>query len=429
MKTSILNWRFSYFLQGLLECDPKWAYRRRIISIIGLILFIWISNLFFGLNNAFDWAEKLQQLIPSFMSFPAWLIALPLVLFLPMGGLGFLVVPIAIFCLVIYSSARYVQEIYQFKTVNEGVSYIFAALYGYKYPSKKIDILVTDEEEKDGNWLAGGIGPGYLDIRPGNAILLERLEHPSRILSTGKHYLKRYEKIREVFDTKDLVAMIPQLEAITRDRVIVKINEFHIWYQISASMKDELSFNKNISTRSQFSVEAIRSLSYNGLISNDGKVSWEELVIGKCVKILMDFISEYTYAELTGIDQNDRLRSIQNIFTTSKVKKAFLEIGTRIIRHDYIELHISEEYEEDPRYKKWEQKWREYTEKTRVEGESRKLAFQEFAIPEIHAEILRGVVHSMEGLDLEDQSDENTYYILKRITDAVDPTWLLNQKG
>ncbi len=366
----------------------------------------------------------MQQTIPSFGIFPVELIVIPLLLFLPMAGFGFLVVPFLVFSLVIYNGSKYIREIYQFKSNRDGMLFILAVLYGFRYPTRIIGRPTSDKEENETNWLDKGFGPGFLDVQQGYGVLLERLEMPSRILLRGKHYIKRYEKVRAVFDLKDIVVSVPELCLITKDRVIVRVNQFAAWFRILVVPDEENEFSKSTPKTSSINSAAITALNYNQLISADGKVSWDRMVVGIITKVLTDFVNDQTYSDLMGINREKSTRSIQNILDSPQTRELFHSIGTKMIRHEYIEVQISEEFEEDPRLKKWEETWREIAEKTRVEGESQKLAFQEFALPEVHAEVLSEIVEIMSDMDLSDDSEDNFYFIVTKISDSIYPNWL-----
>ena len=403
-------WKLSNYYNNLFVCHPSQAKLRLLIGIGMVWLYIWLCNIFFGANTALSLAEDLTSSSILFSYFPEPLIAFILVLFFPIAGLKFILVPLSVSILVVISGAKYIQFLYSFKTILISLKYLLAVLFGIGYPKLSIEDNHDLNKVDYSNWLTFKGGPGYVIIQPGNAVLLERLESPSRILSTGQHFITRFEKIADVVELKDQLLEVPEEKVMTKDRIIIKIKGVYFRYRVASTARSDFRTSGNNIEPFPFSIQAIRNLHYNKPVSKEGLVKWDTLVQSLGMKEISDFLNKNTFASLSMLDlsEKDPREIISNKLRSPEVRNKFRKIGTKLVWFDVGNFGLSEEYESAQIINSWQANWISKTAATRAIGEAQRVALQERGKAEAQAEMLKRVVNLLSGFKTNDDPSVNT---------------------
>jgi regulator of protease activity HflC (stomatin/prohibitin superfamily) len=402
------NWRLGFFLQGLLACSPQWSLVRRILTVVLLWLFMWVSNILFGMGNALNYAADLQSTFGLLALLPQQLIAFVIVLLLPVAGIKFLLVPLTACFLACWAGARYCQTLFQMSTVKQAFNYLAAVIWGFRYPYMVVDDAQMKNENNQGYWLSKIGGPGYLEVRPGNAVLLERLDAPTRILSMGRHYISRFERIIDIVDLKDHTLIVPEESTITKDRIILKIRDASFRYRIASSARDEIGRGLS-SNPYPFSVESIRKLHYNRTVSQNGITTWDKLVQFTAMSGITEYINEHLFDELiqsTGSGDDPRQEIINNIQSVG-MRNRLKNFGTRLVWFDIGNYALSEEYESTSLINSWQANWMGKVAIDKASGEASRLLNQEAGRAEAQAEKLKGIVNFFKTINFSQDSEEN----------------------
>jgi regulator of protease activity HflC (stomatin/prohibitin superfamily) len=406
--SNIKSWRLGFFLQGLVACSPQWSLVRRILTVVLVWLYMWVSNIFFGMSNALDYAASLQTIIPFLSLLPQQVIAFVIVLFLPVAGIKFLLVPITAGFLAYWAGARYCQSLYQFSTTKEAFHFLASCIWGFRYPNVVVDDAQLKSEFSQGHWITLTGGPGYLDVRPGNAVLLERFDAPTRILSMGRHYLSRFERISDIIDLKDHTLLVPEETTITKDRIVIKIHDASFRYRIASSARDDIG--RGLSTNPYpFSVESIRKLHYNRTVSQAGVTPWEKLVEITAMSGITDYINEHLFDQIinAGKHGNDPRREIINNIQSVSMRNRLRNFGTRLVWFDIGNYSLSEEYESSSLINSWQAIWMGKVAIDRASGEASRLLNQEAGRAEAQAEKLKSIVNFFKTINFSEDTDEN----------------------
>ncbi len=194
-KLSKRFWQTGYLFQGFLEGDLFWG-KFRILVLVGLVaLFLLIviitETLILSLVNHLSIFE-LPIVGASAPQTLTYLFTATL------HSLRFILVPLAAFTIAMLVGAHYVQDIYELESYWVGMRYLLACIFGIGYPRLQIDNGRKMVKPDEVNTLATIGGPGYVMIRPGNAVLFEHFSHPSNVLAAGWHFISRFE-----FDQRD----------------------------------------------------------------------------------------------------------------------------------------------------------------------------------------------------------------------------------
>ena len=402
------NWRIGFFLKGLVACSPQWSLVRRILTVVLVWLFMWVSNILFGMSNALDYAAGLQSNITIMALLPQQVIAFVIVLILPVAGVKFLLVPLTASFLALWAGARYCQSLYQMTSIKLAFRYLASIIWGFRYPNLVIDDARLKNENNQGLWLSQVGGPGFLDVRPGNAVLVERLDAPTRILSMGRHYINRFEHIVDIIDLKDQTLVVPEELTITKDRIVLKVRDAAFRYRIASMAKDEVGRGLS-SNPYPFSVEAIRKLHYNRTISQAGVTPWDKLVQNTVMSGITDYLNEHLFDEIIhagGTAKDPRQEIIENIQSVA-MRSRLRNFGTRLVWFDIGNYSLSEEYETSSLISSWQANWMGKVAIDKASGEASRLLNQEAGRAEAQAEKLKSIVTFFKTINFSDNTEEN----------------------
>ena len=118
---------------------------------------------------------------------------------------------------------------------------IFSFLFGKKTLPKMTISEGEKRLEKNSKTLDVIGGPGWVYVEPGNAILLERLDSPSDIFGTGRYFIPRFHRVRNIVSLKDQHASPRDLVAHSKDGIKVTVKDFQFRYRIHTGYKDRVA--------------------------------------------------------------------------------------------------------------------------------------------------------------------------------------------
>jgi hypothetical protein len=123
-----------------------------------------------------------------------------------------------------FVGGRYVQDIYELASYKKGLRYVLTSVFGLlRYPRLEIDEGKMQLRADEVNTLREIGGPGFVIIRPGNIVLFERLRSPAAVRSAGKHFISRFESIKDVVPLEEQDGMWPESTASTKDGIEVRV--------------------------------------------------------------------------------------------------------------------------------------------------------------------------------------------------------------
>jgi hypothetical protein len=266
--------------------------------------------------------------------------------------------------------------------------------------SEGIAQLQPDEE----NVLYKVGGPGYIIVRPGKVVLLETLEHPASIHAAGKHFISRFERIKEIFSLEDQHSRVEEFTAVTKDGIELKVCGIEFRYKLWSNMQERTYTNPY-----PYSEEAVRNLAYNRAAKNGELPDWHTAVGG----IIKGTISEHinrNQADLITAPrylEGDPRDEIEKLFKSEKVKKKFRSIGTELLWLDIGHFDFAEEMIDKERMKTWQAKWAGSASVIRAYGEAQRLAYQELGRAEAQAEMLMSIVSALRDVEFSSEKREN----------------------
>src|ERR1041384_4367322 len=164
------------FILHFIEGDQDWGSVRFMIMLVVIVLWVCLSRLFESPPAVF-WFDKLVvgsafgQILPA----PVLSLARFLASFFTLQTIrhafpAFLGVGLAL-----YFGAKYVQDLLELSSLRPAYKFLTASLFGGDYPHMTISEGQAIVHDPKTNPMLKIGGPGWVDIKPGNAALFERM--------------------------------------------------------------------------------------------------------------------------------------------------------------------------------------------------------------------------------------------------------------
>jgi regulator of protease activity HflC (stomatin/prohibitin superfamily) len=396
------NWLY-HFVEYLLFNEAYFPRFMRVSAIL-FILFGW------GIGGAI-WAGGANNLISALIASPKFMLA-------PMAAM------ITAFML----GAHYVQDIYELPSYALSIRYLFAVIFegppnsilppsGLTLPRLEIADGKVQLEEDELNTIDKIGGPGWLEIKPGNVVVLERLQSPSNVLGTGVHFITRFQKIKDVIPLEDQHWTASPITAATKDGIEITVNDFQFRYRLYSGHRNDGTIKRTVMNPYPFSVQAARHRTYGRNVRADGSVApWAESVQSQLDSAIKSYINRNLLDNVTNQadEMHDQLK-------TSDVRKKLKDIGAELLWSDIGKIQIkSEEIKAE-----WLNAWHAQKDKTsdiiRAQGYAEVLANEERGTAEGQAAILKSIIDALNAADLPNEIDENLWNIvLMRSAQIID---------
>lgn len=327
-----------YFLLHFIEGDQDWGSIRFMGIVIIMILLVGLSRLFeapasLPLFESFLASTRLNEILPapilslagflaSFFTRQTFRHALPATL-----GLG----------LALYFGAKYVQDLLELPSLRPAFKFLTASLFGGDYPHMTIAEGKATVHNPATNPMLKVGGPGWVDIKPGNAALFERMVGPSQVLGAGTHFIRRFETLREAFDLREMERGRDNVEIMTRDGIPLVLSEVRVRFRIRAHGA------RSETNPYPVTPGVIRQAVYGRGIKEQGLESWADMIFGDATLVITRWISRRRLDELipppTNKDQNappvqptvPYRQALHQLFQDKNTRETFAKSGAEII--------------------------------------------------------------------------------------------------
>ncbi|MEP7357437.1 MAG: SPFH domain-containing protein [Anaerolineales bacterium] len=331
-----LRRQLSYYLLYFLEGDHTWGQTRLIAALVVALIFVLISRAF--------------ESIPSLPLYDAFIDQLGLREFLNPALInlgGFFVsffsrqvlrhaIPAALgFVLAVYYGASYLRDLLELPDLKQGLNYLAATVFGRGYPRMSINGGQASVADPETNPMLKIGGPGWVDIKIGNAALFEKVIGPSAVLGAGTHFIRRFETLREAFDLREIDRVKNDVKLMTKDGVPIVLNELRVRFRIRAR---ELRTESNPFPAM---TSAIRRAAYSRKVNAKGLEVWAEMVTGAARGTIGDWISRHRMDELVppprdGNQPEDPApppyrQALHALFHDKQTRLKFADMGAEVI--------------------------------------------------------------------------------------------------
>ena len=335
----------------------------------------------------------------------------------------YLIVPVVILVGSVLAGVRYVQDVYDIKVYGTAFLYFIASFLGVGYPKIKISEGRINAGNTRDNRLHLIGGPGYIFIRPGNAILTERLHSPAGVYSAGDFFASRFESIVSTINLDDQHGLVQSVSAVTKDGITVIVKDVQFRYRVWSGQRDtNTAAGRSLTNPYPFTVQAVRSMSYNRSVKADGLTSWHDTVKGVIVGSITEYITKHQLDQITAprYVEGDPRKEISNQLKTLGTRNKLKDIGALLLWCDIGHFEVENKAVSDQRIDTWKAGWMGNADVKRAYGEAQRNAYQEIGHAEAQAEILMSIVHAFDDIDLsKEEKDRNIRNIILMRTAQV----------
>jgi hypothetical protein len=211
------------------------------------------------------------------------------------GGWRYWILPMAALACGFWITSRYVARLYQMPRSIKAFQYLFASAFGIGYEHRSISDGKIDLHPGEFNLVNQADGPMYVSIQPGNAILLESLCKPTQVYGAGRHFISRFERVREIFSLADQHGVAEQFSATTRDGIAVMVRNLQYRYRLRTGHRPRDYQRRTPSDPYPFSSSAVRDLAYERNVRADGLEPWDFAVKTAIEDVLTDYINQHPF--------------------------------------------------------------------------------------------------------------------------------------
>ena len=330
-----LQEQFWYYVLNFVEGDENSGSNRLMVSGLLVLLFVVASRLF----EPIEALPLLDWLLPP--DGPRGLLPPTAAYMLEFGASFFtrqtlrhVLPPVLGAGLAIYLGAKYLRDLLELPSLTLAIKYMAGTVLGRDYPRMTIDEGRAAVGNPETNPMLRVGGPGWADIKLGNAAIFERVTGPSAVRGAGTHFIRRFETLREAFDLRELERSRSDIHTMTKDGIPIVINEMTVRFRIRARE------TRNESNPYPVMVGAIRRAAYERKVTARGLEQWPDMVTGAVKSTITSWIARHRMDELIPPPPRDAeeadstppyRRELHALFNQTKTRQRFASMGAEII--------------------------------------------------------------------------------------------------
>jgi hypothetical protein len=378
-----------------------------VIALLGITIF--------ESAHPFAIVDNLQQNNILLQLLPSWFVVL-LVPLTEWQYVRYVLAPLGAFLLAFLAGALFVQDVYALETFSSASRYIFSSMFGLFYPSLKIDGGDKSVSVGKINTLIKVGGPGYLFIRPGNAVILQNQVPPPSIRFSGRYFLRPFEMIGASVDLNEQEGYRDEVWAVTLDGIQLHLRDVRFRYRLLLNHVSGDIQGRSTNDPYPISQDAIFDSIFNLSAGDTWKTAVQRLVIGE----ITDFISGHTIDYLTAprkVGWNPRFEMRKQLFMPG-LQQRLNRIGTELLwvdvgQFDIIELTDNKHENVDgTRLEYWASHWAATIKRIHALADAKRMAYQERGRVEAQAAFLQSITDAFRGIKLSEDPAENLRRIL-----------------
>jgi hypothetical protein len=322
----------------------------------------------------------------------------PWVLF-SLAGLHYWIFPFAGFLVALILAGYYASELYDLPNLGWGMRYVLAVAFGIGLPVMRIQDGQRDIPEGQFNLLEQAGGPGFINVLPGNLVLLENLSGPSNVYPAGFHFVSRREIVKEIASLADQHGYMESTSATTKDGITVTVREIRYHYRLRPSRRRGETVPRNPADPYPYTMQAMRGYTYNRSVIIRERtpvltpisVALDIFVDG----VITDYIYEHQFDALVapqpGIDPR---REILRNFETPASRARLSDMGIELFWVDIGHFDVDERVWQ-ARVGSWEASWVGTAEIAREDGQMRRQIYHRLARAQGRVDALKTMIESV----------------------------------
>jgi hypothetical protein len=326
-------------------------------------------------------------------------------MFFSLESLRYFIMPVVTLGIAFMFGAHYIKDIYDLPSYQTALQYLLASLFGFMFPFLRISDGKAIVDINETNPLEAIGGPGYLMVSPGNAVLFERLRHPSSVRGPGLHFISRFEKLKEIVDLRDQHGYIEKIAAMSKDGIVVTVHDIHFRYRLWGGRRMGGNTGRSPEEPYPFSVQAVRNMVYNRLVIGGVVGNWDRAIQTAFEGEIQAYIRNNLLDAVTAPDSNaDPRKAIKDRINARSLRDRLRLLGAELVWFDFGHFSFDDPAVEEQRIRTWSADYAGEADVFRSMGEGQVQAQHELARGEAQAELVMALVHSLHESGLSDSA-------------------------
>lgn len=419
-----ITWRLRWFIEFLLNGDQEWGYFRLLITLVivttvtligaGIDLTSPVTRLlFWEVTPVTDSGE------PSLIFLVAVIIRI----------LRHAIVPVSVALVWLAIGASYIQDVFELAQFRTAWNYLIASLFAIGYPRLVIRNGAPELADGKQNTLAQIGGPGFLDIKLGNAVLLERGIGPTQVLGSGLFFIRRFESIRDIIDLREIHRARAATTVWTKDGIQLTVRNIEATFRIDTGKEQRRTEERPY----PYSTQAVRTAVYDRIVrgrhlqTNEADLgAWADGILGAIVGRVTDWIARQRLDSLTAPELEDPRAAIHAQFATPDVRRQFREMGAEIIWVNIGHIDTPDQVDQQ-RSDTWKSFWEREEKIVKAHGTALWAAYKDIGRSEGQAETLKALAAALDGVEASDGNARLAELMLLRVGQVIEsmsaPPW------
>ncbi len=286
--------------------------------------------------------------------------------------------------------ALYLRDLFELQSLSSAGQYLFNSLFGIDYPR----LIIGDGKKEAWNGQPNLIdsigGPGYVYIRLGNAVLFEKMSGPSSVYGTGRHFLRRFETIREIVNLAEQHRAIEAADACTKDGIPVTVRNIEATFRIRADKRQ----GRSETNPYPFAPGAIWRVAYNRAVSPTGLIEWQQAAINLVKRQILDWIATQNLDAITAPLDEDPREQLRLILNSRRVRNLFRDIGVELLWVSTGHIDSPAEVDEQ-RLENWRAFWETNNQVVTAQAEATQITYKILARSETQADTLQAFTNAL----------------------------------
>lgn len=373
----------------------------------------WYGSTHFDGVNPAEIARQWKESIWFLGHLPVWFLTFFAAIF-NISAIRFMIAPTFALLFILVRSAKFVQDVYALPDTLDGLRYVIASLFGVRYPVLHIEKGEKQIKKHEVNLIDKIGGPGFAIIEPGNAAMFRRLRVPGLARVSETFFLAPFETIASTVDLDEQHGQKEVMSAMTRDGIKVLVKDIHFRYQVGHRQEMGASLRRTLNEPFPFSEDAIRNMTFNLLVQNDGLESWRDAVERAVTGTIADFITAHSVDYLTAPRTNEyrpRLEIKDQLFVEG-MRRRLAVLGAELLWVDAGHIEIEDESVDELRTNLWSAEWAGDAANIRAYGDAVQQAYQELGRAEAQADLIVSISNALNEIDMDANSVSNVRRLL-----------------
>jgi hypothetical protein len=317
-----------------------------------------------------------------------------------MAGLYF--TPAAGFGLMFWVAALYVKDIFELKRLRLAVRYLLAGVFGLGYPTLTIRNGKAEVTAGETNLLLTIGGPGGLDVKLGNVVVLERGAGTSRVVANGGYFVRPFERIRQILDLRETYRKRTEVTATTKDGLEIVLRDVEAVFRLTTGGHERSDRDPY-----PYSSDAVLAAVYNRPVEADGRqMEWGEAVMHVIVGRITGWVAGQRLDRLTAPTGEDPRAAIRQQFETEAAKERLADLGAELVWVNIGHLDTPGPVAEQ-RIETWRSFWQGHARVTHAHAEALRVAYAELGRAEGQAEMLAAIGTALETAKADQALDDH----------------------